>query len=247
MRRVILCAGLKGSGSTWLYNVVTEILKEGACRAAASQPRSSPRIMQFYADAVSAFPPQAASVFQLVIKTHVPDESLNVFAAFAHASVLLTIREPRDSVASVMQRFGHPFDTALGEIAAGSARLAAFRTTYDPPVFRYEDRFFERPETIAQLARILRVPLAQRAAEKIFKRHTRPAVAKRIRALEKQGAFGQIPDPDRFDPASHWHPGHIGDAASGKFASVLSSPQQRRILSATAEFRRAFGYGSRRA
>ena len=32
--RVILCVGLKSSGSTWLYNVVIQLLKEKYARAA---------------------------------------------------------------------------------------------------------------------------------------------------------------------------------------------------------------------
>jgi hypothetical protein len=242
--RLIICAGLKSSGSTWLYNVVAEILKTSKKNSGGERPPPARgfKILQFYADSVAAFPPQAACASGLLVKSHIPDDSLNVLVTFGHACLFLTVREPRDSIVSAIQRFGHSFDKALEELGTSSARLAALPNRFDPHVLRYEDRFFEEPRTISQIARILGLPLDPAIAGRIFDRHTRAAVTKRIRALEKRGVFGKVPDPDRFDPASHWHPGHIGDAESGKFAAVLSPAQQRAVLSATSEFRRAFGY-----
>lgn len=246
---LILCAGLKSSGSTWLYNVVSKILKEGH-RQKPGGPRSQRgklSIMTFYADSVSAFPPQAAKATHLVIKTHVPDESLVILTRFSHARVFLTVREPRDSVASVMQRFGHNFSQSLGELAMSSARLAALCDSFDPVIFHYEERFFDNPQTVARIAKSLGVSLGADGIQRVFEQHTRVRVKRQIQNLERRGAFGTVAHPDRFDPVSHWHPGHVGDTESGKFARVLTSSQQRAVLSVTTAFRGAFGYLQRTA
>jgi hypothetical protein len=242
--RVILCAGLKSSGSTWLYNVVSKILKAGVKRAADGPGRraTDAKILQFYADSLLAFPPLAVRASHLIVKTHVPDQSLNVLAMFSHARVFLTVREPRDSIASEMRRFGHPFAECLRDIVPSTAHLAALPPDSDPQVFRYEDRFFDKSQTITRIAKLLRVSLDPGMIQNIFEQHTRAVVRKRIRALERRGVFGTVPHPDRFDPASHWHPGHVGDAETGKFAAVLSAAQQQAVLSATANFRRVFHY-----
>jgi hypothetical protein len=65
--------------------------------------------------------------------------------------------------------------------------------------------------------------------------------------LERRGAFGRKPDPDRFDPATHWHPGHVGDATTGKHAQILSAAQERAILAALREYSAVFGYRSLRS
>src|SRR5262249_30276781 len=44
--RIVLCVGLKSSGSTWLYNAVIRLLKE-------EKRRSKNRIAAFYADKVA--------------------------------------------------------------------------------------------------------------------------------------------------------------------------------------------------
>src|ERR1041385_6431800 len=93
--RLVICAGLKSSGSTWLYNVVAEILKRAKRRAAGR----SVRIAQFYADTIDTFPKQAEYASDLVVKTHIPSRSLQFLITVAAGRVLLTVRDPRDAIA----------------------------------------------------------------------------------------------------------------------------------------------------
>lgn len=241
--RVILCAGMKSSGSTWLYNVVFEIVKAGLRQKLAKRSTAcKTKIVQFYGDRVSDFPPNAASAFHIVVKTHLPDSSLDFLMRFSSARMFLTVREPRDAIASLMERFHHPFEGSLGDIGKGSVRIAHLRHAYNPPVFRYEDGFFDRRETVAAIARMLNVPLSKAEIGRIFERHTKAAVRRRIVHLTSKGFFGEHASPDDFHPRSHWHPGHIGTGTVGKFAAILSISQQRSVLAATAKYCRAFGY-----
>lgn len=204
--------------------------------------RRASGVLQFYADTVETFPQKAECASYLVIKTHVPSASLQFLASFSHASVFLTVREPRDSVASVVQRFGHSFDNALKEIAQGSARMVEFANIYRPKVFRYEDRFYEDPETVSRIAEILKVHVSKTLLRKIFDLHTSEAVEHRVKVLQRRGVFGRVAHPDQFDPKTHWHPGHVGDREIGKYPKVLTLKQQRMVLASMREFCQAFDY-----
>jgi len=218
--------------------VLFRSLKRAKRRAAGR----SVRIAQFYADTIDTFPKQAEYASDLVVKTHIPSRSLQFLITVAAGRVLLTVRDPRDAIASVMQRFGHRFDAALSEISLGAQRMVEFAKLYDPPVFRYEDRFYEDPDMLRTFCLLLSVRLSSSERERIFTAHTREAVARTIETLQQRGTFGRDADPDRFEPRTHWHPGHLGDLVIGKYREILSPKQQRTAFDMTRQFCRAFGY-----
>lgn len=228
---VTLCIGIKSSGSTWLYNVAIRILGE-------SVPRSA--LKAFYADNFKMFPPGVEKARELVIKSHEPSDALLLLTRFARGKMFLTLREPRDSVASLMQRFGHSFEGALKDVTLESERIVLLARTHKPMTLRYEDGFTEREATVGRVARHLGVKLSKAAERRIFRALTPEAVRKKIARLQDKGTFGT--DPDEFDPATHWHPRHVGDGRIGKYKSVLSAEQRRRVAAATREYCREFGY-----
>jgi len=75
---------------------------------------------------------------------------------------------------------------------------------------------------------------------------TRDEVRQKIGKLKKTGKFGKNPDANSFDLETQWHPGHVGDGKIGKFAGVLSSAQQKKVLSVTPAYAKRFGYLSRK-
>lgn len=240
-RRIILCAGLKSSGSTWLYNATGQLV-----RASARSAGRRVRISRFYADDVSDFPAAAQSSDILIVKTHIPSPALRFLTRFTHGSVLLTIREPRDAIASLMQRFGHKFEDCLAEVSAGAAALVALAVSGNHLLLRYEDRFYERQSVLPRIARYLRLDLGLDDGTGLFADIRRSLeqdkVSEQIARLARKGLFGRRLDPDRFDPKTHWHPGHIGDGRIGKYKEVLSAAQTRTVLVRTRAYRDFFGY-----
>jgi hypothetical protein len=236
--KLVVCAGLKSSASTWLYNVILELLKTQA----PDRRGHKPRVVAFYAEDPDSFPAGAERADYVVVKTHIPSPALQALVRFVGGTVFITVREPRDAIASLMQRFHHRFDDALREVAAGSRCLVELRRL-KPHVLRYEQRFFDNKATIARVARQLGVKVPQSKLEAIHRSLTRDKVKSKIATLTRSGRFGRKPDPDRFDPATHWHPGHVGDGTSGKYAAVLSERDARAVLAATRQYRAAFGYG----
>jgi hypothetical protein len=158
------------------------------------------------------------------------------------APVLITIREPRDAIASLMNRFGHTFETSLNEVSRGGERLIELSQTGRPLVLRYERNFISRPDTVERLCKKLRLVLSRDFVSQIVDSLKVENVERKIAALEKKGVFGVRPDPDRFDAKTHWHPGHIGNRQIGKYADVLSTQMQQRVLCAMANYCAKFGY-----
>jgi len=231
---IVLCAGLKSSGSTWLYNAVIQILENATGRRGRG-------VVAFYADKIDSVPRSAGHAAYIVIKTHIPSAGLQFLASFLGARVLVTVREPRDAIASLLQRFDHSFEGSLNEVSAGAARMVKLAGR-GPMILRYEDRFYQKPRTINDVAAFLGVRLTGQAANRIFRSLTRDAVERKIGLLRRKGVFGKHPDADRFDPHTHWHPGHIGNGRIGKFRGVLSPAQAKAVLDTTAKYRRRFGY-----
>ncbi len=174
----------------------------------------------------------------LVIKSHEPSKAILFLTRFARGQVLVTVREPRDSVASLMQRFGHSFESALKDVREGGKHVMALARERRALVLRYEDGFPDEERTIDEVAAFLGVKISASLRGRIFRSLTREAVQKKIRTLHA----GET-DPNAFDPTTQWHPGHVGDGRIGKFKSVLSAAQQRRIAAETKEYAERFGYG----
>jgi|HubBroStandDraft_5_1064220.scaffolds.fasta_scaffold40255_2 hypothetical protein len=227
--RVILCLGLKSSGSTWLYNVAIRILKE------ARLPRGA--VAAFFADNSAMLPVGAEKAQILVIKSHEPSKSILFLTRFARGKVLVSVREPRDSVASLMQRFGHSFESALRDVRVGAGHVIALSRGRETMTLRYEDGFADDERTVDKVARFLGVRLSKAGRGRIFRSLTREAVRKKIEKLHK----GET-DPNAFDFTTQWHPGHVGDGRVGKFKAVLTAAQQRKIEAVTKDYAKAFGY-----
>jgi hypothetical protein len=234
--RIILCVGLKSSGSTWLYNVVLQLLKEKYRRGVSG----------FYADNFAMFPPNTESARVLVIKAHEPSKALVYLARLTRGEIFLTLREPRDAIASLMQRFEHKFESALGETARQSQRIAELDDSEEMVTYRYEDGFFDRFETVGEIAETLGIKVSKAAQRRIYHSLTRDTVRRTIGKLGKTGKFGKKPDSNSFDTETQWHPGHVGDGKIGKFAGVLSAAQQKKVLAATHAYGKRFGYLSRK-
>lgn len=238
---LVLCGGLKSSGSTWLYNAVIQVLETAS---ESADTRIGCAVLPFYSENLKSFPNGAENARYVVVKTHIPSDSLQFLARFVHATVFISVREPRDAIASLMQRFRHKFSSCLRGVALGADRMVGLSNSGPINLLRYEDRFFDDPEAVSRIAGCLDIPLSLDARNAIFDSLTRHQVRARIEALCKDGVFGKRPNPNRFDPKTHWHPGHIGDSKIGKYRDLLSRDQQRAVLERTVRYCDRFGYSA---
>jgi hypothetical protein len=229
------CLGMLGSASTWTFNVVQQI--------AQSLAPDRPVRPVFVAGALPACDDTAET---LVIKTHGTD-NMRALGRRAKA-IIITIRDPRDAIASLMQHNKASFGFAAGvtEVSAlACARLASHRRAL---LLRFEDRFFDDPETVGRIARLFPGDLANGESTRIFEALRRDAVEAFIAKLETLRTTERIFDEmtgqwDTFDAASGWHKHHAGrDAEVGRWRRELSNAQATAVERRMQGWMERFGY-----
>jgi hypothetical protein len=226
----VLAAGMVGSGSTFLYNVIREILSV------------DPRIpaVATYSD---EWNPLLAMHGRLVLKSHWGIRALVPQAERGMLLPIISVRHPGDSVCSDMERFGYNFDYTLQRVALSLAFCARLRELRDAVLFRYEDRFASSPRTVPGLAQVLGVKVpAERLAEiaRTFSAAGVRAYADRLDTLP--GLMrGQDNPSDVWCPTTQIHRGHIGKLTSGRWRD-LPDAQRRLIDEACGEDASSFGY-----
>jgi hypothetical protein len=132
------CLGMYASGSTWLYNALRLV-------AGAAAPARAVRAC--YVAAPDDVPDLDPSVRQIV-KSHDVEPATAALLEQRATRILVTLRDPRDAVASLMRHMRHDFGAALARVES-SARFCAARGT-DPraTVLRYETGFIDDPATL---------------------------------------------------------------------------------------------------
>lgn len=231
--RSLLCAGLYSSASTWMLNLAAQILK--------TDGRAS--VKTIYLDEMDE--PAARAIGGaafLLIKSHSPGASLRKLIDRQRLPVIITLREPRDAVASLMLRWNIGFGLALDRVRRSAAALAPLVDSPAALVFRYEDGFTTDERCVEAVAKLLGVALTAADRAALLTRLAPQAVKQQIESWRQAGVLGHGPPDVEYEPETHWHLDHVGDGQTGKWRRVLGAIQAARVLHATRAYRRSFGY-----
>jgi hypothetical protein len=229
------CLGMYGSASTWAYNVAQKI--------AASLAPATPVIPLFVA---RGLPDCDETSGTLVVKTHATDVAREL--GRRARAIIITIRDPRDAVASLMQHNGAPFDLALKVTEASAATCARFIAHRRAVLFKFEDRFFDDPATVERIAAMLPGALPQTESRRIFDELRRDSVDAFIANLEAlpttERSFDELTGQwDTYDEATGWHKHHAGRTAEvGRWRCELSDRQAMIIQDNMQDLMARFGY-----
>ncbi len=226
----VLAAGMVGSGSTFLYNVLREIL--------SADPRIP--VVATYSD---EWNPLFAAHSRLVVKSH---WGIRALVPQAERGVLLpvvSVRHPGDCVCSDMERFGYTFDYALQRVAVSLTFCAQLRELQDTVLFRYEDRFMSSPRTVPGLAQVLGMKVSAERLSEIAQKFSTAGVRAYADRLDTVPGLmrGQDNPADAWCPTTQIHRGHIGKVVSGRWRD-LPDAQRRLIDEACGEDASSFGY-----
>ncbi len=231
---MIATVGLHGSASTWVFNVVRELVA-----AAAGEDR----VLTLYADEVGQLPDEAARRGRhMVLKSHQGSHELDAWLIERGAPIILSLRDPRDASLSMSQRFAAPLQHTARWIANDCKRVSRL-AEQGYPYLRFEDRFFDQPGAVERLATQLGIGSDPGVKESIFDRYRTEAVrcfASRLEALppERLTKVGAYP----MDRLTQVLGPHIGDARSGKWRD-LPLPVQAELTRWFRPFLDRFGYG----
>ena len=227
--------GVYGSASTWVFNVLRElsIAHHGADRVHAIFSDSTQKVLT---------DPRARER-HIVWKLHRADDSWLAFAALSRARVVLTLRDPRDAMVSIMQRFGVGLTAACAEIVHTLQRVAE-ASAEGHPGLRYEDGFFSKPETVRALTHYFGWTVDDAEQARIFETYTADRVEQFGRVLDTLPAsrVRRIGDWTCFDDVTQIHRKHIGDQRIGKWRQHFDAAEQAAINKRLAPYLRTFHY-----
>ena len=225
---LVWCAGTYASGSTWAFNVATRL-------AELSGPVGT-RFVNTRDDLGDL------DSGRHVVKTHdVPPEVAKRLAALATV-ILVTMRDPRDGVTSLMRYQRFPFELALDWVGRSARFALALACRPGVLSFRYEDGFCDLPASVARIAAHLGIAADEAARAAIFAELRRSAVEAAI------ARFADRPDVQRdqrsgdvADLRTHWHRHHAGrDGAIGRWRHALTRAQAEQVRHALADLPELF-------
>lgn len=231
----VVCLGLPRSGSTWVYNLARQLL--------GHRYPDGPIACGFSDDCAALSSRRSRPVRCFLLKAHNPHGNLRALLSSAHVRLVMSIRDPRDAVASMMQSFRLPFDQAAGAVYTSAKAIVDAASCSLYLLLRYEDRFPGDLATVQRVNALLECEADASIVRKIHEELTKARVAEKLRELGRQGAFRPAPALATWDPQTQWHPGHLGDGRVGKYVDVLTAAQIRRLEQHFAFFMSQFSYG----
>jgi hypothetical protein len=230
---LIATIGMHASASTWVFNVVRELMIAAA---------RDDRVLTLYADKLDQLPDEPTRAGRhLVIKSHHGSVELDAWLAAEQALVFLSVRDPRDACISMTQRFKAPLDHTVAWIMNDCNRLMRL-APLGHPLLRYEDRFFEDTSAVGRIAQAIGLNPSQDVTGAIFARYKTEEVrtfARKLAELPPEqltmvGAF-------RMDRVTQILAPHIGDGTSGKWYD-LPARSQAELTRLFGPFLDRFGY-----
>jgi hypothetical protein len=230
---MIWCLGMYASASTWVYNVALKV---------ADHSDGPPPLGRYVTGAgeLAGLPLDRLPV----LKTHDVDPAGTALLDAKARAILLSVRDPRDAVASLMLYMRHPFAQALQRIEVSARYLARWRTDPRTLLLRYEDGFAERAETVASVAARMDRSLPAQAVAAIQAQMSRAAIEAFV------GTIASLPtalrDPatgNVVDTITQWHSHHAGRTGEvGRWRRLLKPAQAAAIETRLGDWMAAFGY-----
>lgn len=207
---VILCAGLPRSGSTWIYNAVLELCREYG------------NTIGVYSD---DFPENLRELIRsnqtLVIKSHAPSQYLCELVRFFGGKSIVSVRDPRDCVVSLMEVFGFEKSAAIISVKNSADAIEKLLLENKSSIFVYED-MPDRLAAIMRLGNDIGYPVETAFAQTMAENLEPEKIRTRVMELERQGVLDSSNAVGSYTNETHWHPGHVGNGKIGKYINTLS-------------------------
>jgi len=227
------CLGMQASASTWIYNAALKIAPILVPDVPAQGRFVAYRGKLGFLDDPGLH----------IVKSHGVDAPTEAELGKRATSIIISLRDPRDAVASLMLYHSENFKEALTEVERAAATCARFAADPRAIVLRYETRFTEDPATIDRIAGIFGRELPRQDRDLIFDESRRENVEKLISSFEQSSRAQPAGGEDFYDPDTQWHKLHIGRTGEiGKWRRTLSEGQIARIEARLSDCMGSFDY-----
>jgi hypothetical protein len=224
---------MRGSASTYVFNVVRILIGSivGPQNLILGMPIGASNILNLWEKNRHA-----------LIKAHSLSVDLRGLIWFAHAPIIVTLRDPRDAVVSIMQRFNATFTQALKQVEFDCGTIRDYMPEASLRL-HYEKGYYLDPLMPKILAAKIGVIIDDDVSASIHKQYDTESVRKFAAAVETlpQKRLKRT-DTDVFDQITHIHSGHIGDGRTGKWRETLNPSQQAKLQTTLQPFMETLGY-----
>jgi hypothetical protein len=228
------CVGMFSSGSTWAVHAIRSL-------GNALLP-GEPSISVF-ADTIDQLPAEWSRSDRLVIKSHDPDEAVAKLLLMHADRIWVTIRDPRDCVASLMTYMHADFDFALDAVAQTALQCERFGVDQRSVVLRYEDGFIDDPATLDRFAGGFSQILSPRDRDRMFLSTRRPAIEKMIEQFDPNDTVDDGLPGHRVHVATQWHTHHVNRTGEvGRWRHTLTEAQAGTVEERIRFWMVRFGY-----
>jgi len=235
--KVHWCLGMYSSGSTWVYNVTRQI--------AASVDPTKPvqgHFVSVVADVMAMDQPGRSHI----VKSHEVDDEVSILEISKRAdAIIITIRDPRDAVTSLMFYQARDFDQSLSLVEKSARLCARFAGDQRSLLLRYETGFIDDMATLDRIAESFHQPLPATERTQIFASTRRAAIEALIAELPRQPVkLINASRPDHLaDPVTHWHTHHAGRTGEiGRWRRMLTKVQASEVGRLLGDWMDRFSY-----
>ncbi len=223
--RIIWCLGMYASASTWLFNVTRQIHEDS---------RPGPVKTHFFSDKGNFAGFDDPAVTQIIKSHEIKDEPTTIALSRRAERILVTMRDPRDALTSLILYHSYEFERALPLVQEAARLCMGFARDKRALLLHYETGFSNDPATLGRVAAHLGYPLDAAAQQRIFDANKREEVEKYIATMDKlPGTLQDRVSGDRLDPRTHWHTHHAGRSGEiGRWRHMLSAAQAAEVEAA---------------
>ena len=227
-----MMGGMYSAGTTWAFNVLRNIcLLQNKTVFSAYRERISPKVLNKF---------QNYDV--LLFKGHVLGKSFQNLIRETPATLIVPVRDPRDAMCSLMNRFNYSFGHALHAVAMSAENILNVQTKLPHLILRYESGFTNSFESVFKIAHYAGLKLSADEANAVFESMKPQRVKELILSLEQSRTILANRPRSSVDPKTNWHPNHVGDLMIGKHKNQFSAEQLDLVNNRLANFIAHFRY-----
>jgi hypothetical protein len=205
---IVFCAGLRSSASTLQYQIAKHLVESN--NLGFGFTRAHNRTLDCF---------KIKDAKYIVVKTHKLHKKEHDKIANSDAKILMTVRDLRDQLCSLMQRKDYNFDGAFSHMLAYKNEQSEWLEFENKMLtFRYCDFANDIENHVYKIANFLGIPVTQ------------------IEALDIANKYSLENNRKRLGPK------HITDARVGKYKEMLTKEQIAKIEHGAGNWLKKYGY-----
>lgn len=231
-KHVAITGGMFGAGTTWTFNILRN----------ASLGRRQSVFSTYAEDITLALVSKLHSHDVLILKGHMLGEQSSEFVRLGIAKLFAPVRDPRDAICSLMNRFDYSFASALRSVAHSAENILTTQINLPHLALRYEDGFMNEVHSVEKICAFLGWGISKQDAHDLLEELRPEKVKSLIKRLEEDRTIARTRPKYSADKETSWHPNHVGDMKIGKYHSQLSSRQLEQANERLRKFIEHFGY-----